>query len=665
MKKLFTILSLILSINVYSQDVFDTVITIKDIDVIINRATKIMPITEKTLDINMITEMKIQQDIPTMLSNTPSIISQSDNGSLVGYTYIRLRGVDQTRINMTLNGVPLNEPEDQGVYFCNYPDFINSINSIQIQRGVGTTSNGASSYIGSLNFESKDLNTQDHSLIGFEAGSFNTQMVYSTINENIDKVPIYFRTSMINSDGYKYHSGNNSYSFFLSTGYKWKNSSLKFVSFLGHQKNNQSWLGVPKYMIADDRRYNSNFDTETDDFLQQHNQLHYVYYFNNKLKISNSIYYNYLNGNYNFDLNAFLFLPKNTLDSVFYNYALKSNFVGGMSNLSYKTDKLETYVGVNANMYNRQHIGSEAKIGQLYDNTGYKNEFSLFGKFIYKLNNFNLFSDIQYRYTDFDYVDTDANGIDINKLKWNFINPKIGLSYINGYNKLYYSIGQTHREPTRTDLFGGEEHLWSVEQLTNIKPESVIDNELGYIFNNKYIYAAVNGYYMSFKDEIVLNGQMGSNSLPLHENVANSRRYGIETDFKIRYNDIEYINNLTLSKNEIIENDNITTHIMSPSFITNNEILYRVDHVIVGLGCKYQGMSYIDYVNFNKLKSFHTLNFKLLFEPKNDVVAWGIIVNNITNNEYLSYGTMDYTGAYPIYNIGIPFNFNFYFKFLF
>ena len=674
MKNIFLLILIVLSVSVYSQvdtiyqlnNLSDTVVMINDIDIVnMNRASERMPITEKTLNRKDVKLLTIQQDIPSALSYTPSVLTHSDNGGLSGYTYMRLRGVDQTRINMTLNGVPLNEPEDQGVYFSNYPDFINSINSLQIQRGVGTTNNGTSSYIGSINFESIGLNSKKENHIGIEFGGYNSYMLYAETNNKLKNIPIYFRVSSSGGDGYKYNSMNKSYSMFLNTGYKWDKSLLKFVSFFGHQKNQMSWLGAPIDSINNDRRYNTHFDNERDDFKQNHNQLHYIYYFNNKLKLSNTLYYNYLNGNYDFDLNAFLLLPRNTIDSSFYNYALESHFIGAMSNLSYTLENFKLYSGIHANKYNREHSGSEAKIGDMYLNNGYKNELSLFTKVVYIIGDFNLFGDIQYRYTDFDYIDSNENGVSIDKQTWKFINPKIGVSYISNNNKIYYTLGQTYREPTRTDLLGGDEHLWSPEQFTNIEPESVIDNELGYIYKSNELLIAINGYYMSFSNEIVLNGQVGSNSLPLHVNAAKSRRYGLESDIVYHFNGITIGNNISLSKNEIIEDGNITNHVMSPSFITNSFISYKTDIIVFKINHRYQSSSYIDYENKYKIGDFHTIDFRIMIEPKNNNLSYGASIKNLTNTEYFSYGQMAYDGLTPLYHVGMPRYFNLFLIFKF
>ena len=641
------------TIKVYEKHITDSIFQLQEVEIMsVYRIDDKIPITQKTIKLKEIQSLDKSKDIPTLLSSTPSMISHSDNGLYQGYTYMRLRGVDQTRINITLNGVPLNEPEDQGAYFSNYPDFLSSMNSIQIQRGVGTSTNGTSSYIGSINFESFNLKEKSYNNFHTDFGNYKSNRIIVNSQKLLDTdFPLYIRYSDISTDGYKYNSFNHSKSVFLSTAFYTEKNIVKLVGFFGQQSNGMAWLGAPKDSIKNDRKYNTHYGNEYDLFHQSHIQAHFIRSLDEKSTITNTFYFNYLNGNYDFDLNSFLLLPKNTLDSVFYNYWMESKFYGFTSNYSYKNKKLRLYMGFNANKYQREHIGSESKIGKLYDNTGYKNEFSTYIKALYDIGNFTLFGDVQYRYTNFDYV----GDVNFEQMDWIFINPKVGLNFnINNSNKLYYSLGKTGREPTRTDIFMGEDNLWTIDGFSNIKPEFVIDNELGYIYNTTNLYFSTNVFYIDFENEIVINGQFGSNSLPLHSNVANSIRYGLEFDFEYNFNKIRLTNSSSYSQNKIKEDNNETIHIMSPSLIINQNISYSLKPFYFTLMFRYQDKSYIDYGNLYSIDEFYTFDFKTLYHK--GIFTVGIAINNIFDKNYFSYGHMNYDNSIPLYHIGVPRN---------
>lgn len=641
------------TIKVYQHNLTDSVFQINEYTIIgVYRATDKMPITQTTMKLDDIEFTNQGQDVPMLLGRTPSMTMHSDNGGYNGYTYMRLRGIDQTRINMTLNGVPLNEPEDQGVYFSNYPDFLSSMNSVQIQRGAGTSSNGSASYAGSINFESKNLKSDEFLRVRGDHGSFNTSRIMGEYHSGGDKVlPLYIRLSNSESDGYKRDSENKSKSAFLSTGYFTGNNIFKFNTFIGHQENLQSWLGSSLDDIKKDRKHNSNRN-EADNFTQFHAQLQHVRAINSNSTLTTTVYYNYLKGNYDFDLNAYKFLPEGTIPDGNFNYWLESNFIGLISNYTYKNDNFNFYTGVHVNQYSRQHIGKEKNLGRLYKNTGYKNEISLFTKVLYTIGSVDLFGDVQFRHTNFDY----DGDVVFKRLNWNFINPKVGLNYhINNNLKLYGSLGLTSREPTRTDILQGEDNLGSVDGIADIKTEKVFDKEFGFIYNNKNLYLQTNFYHMRFYDEIILNGQVGSNSLALHSNVAKSIRYGVEIDVKYKIGNFIFNNATSLSSNRIKDGGNETTHVMSPSFILNQDVIYNIGRFDLSARFRYQGRSYLNTENTNTIDGFNTIDLGATYSK--DVYKVGIKVNNIFDTQYFSYGQMNNNGE-PMYFVGVPTNVN-------
>ncbi len=338
------------------------------------QADQTTPVTFQNISAKEIKQKSIGQEPSFLLSQTPSITNYSDAGNSQGYSYFRIRGIDQTRINISLDGVPLNEPEDQGAYFSNYPDIFNSVSKVQIQRGVGTSQNGVASYGGSVQLFSPNL-YDSVAIFGIGYGSFDSFRAFGEYGSGIkNKKAIYVRASKIYSDGYKYNSSNSSQSAFLSTGLFLDKSSWKINLLAGNQRNELAWLGVSDSLIAKDRRTNNNIN-ERDNFVQILAQLQNNYNPTANSSIQSSIYYTFLKGGYDFNLNGFLGLP--TTEELF-RYDFQSNLIGFFSNYTYSNKNLNWTTGVHANIYQRKHTGSEQILGELYVNTGFKNEASVF-----------------------------------------------------------------------------------------------------------------------------------------------------------------------------------------------------------------------------------------------------------------------------------------------
>lgn len=649
----------LISLTSYSQkdtSSYDTtkVIKLQECVISVYRANKNTPVTFKDIDVKELNLKSVGQEPSFILNQTPSINSYSDAGNDVGYSYLRLRGIDQTRINMTLDGIPLNEPEDQGVYFNNYPDFINSVSSIQIQRGIGTSSNGVASYGGNINFQSPELFKDTSLEIGVNYGSFNTSRIYYEFNSgNRKDFSSYARISNVHTDGYKEHSGNDSRSFLFSTGYKKNKHIFKLLGFAGVQKNEMAWLGVPMDSLKINPRYNANTKDETDAFFQSLISLQHIYFISNKSKINTTVYYNFLKGNYDFDLDNFLGV---NIGGVMLNYAMVHNFMGAFTNYSYINNNFSFYVGIHGNMFNRKHIGSINDI-KTYVNTGYKDEVSGFVKATYKYNDITFFTDVSYRHSQFNY----KGDVAFNGLTWDFITPHIGIKYdVCDKVSFYYSIGSTKREPTRSDIFMGEDNLLSDSLgnaiYSNIKPEEVIDHEIGVRYVGKQGHIFFNFYRMEFKNEIVLNGETGPNSIALHSNVAESKRSGIELD--IAYDITKHFNisnNSSYSFNRIKENDIQFKPILSPSLIINQDISYNFKNLSVCLNGRYQSKSYLDFSNSIELPDFYTLNAIVSYKIKSFILS--VRGNNLTNQKCFSNGTIGYNGD-ALYFLQAPVNFN-------
>ncbi len=636
-------------------------IELKETTIQAYRADKTLPLTFKNINKLFIDNINTGQEPSQILSTTPSIHSYSDAGNYQGYAYFRLRGIDQTRVNMTLDGIPLNEPEDQGVYFSNYPDFFNSVQSIQIQRGVGTTTNGVASYAGSINFQSPNLRDTAKTEIGGNYGSFNTYRLYGEYNSGFkENKALYFRLTHQGSDGYKFHSGNLSSSAFLSTCIRNDKNSIKLTGFIGNQKNELSWIGVAKDTIKAEPRTNGNAN-EDDNFTQSLLSLQHSWQLKPNIKMNTTVYYNYLDGNYDFDLNNFL--GYNSTDEM-YNYDFQHHFAGVFSNINWYTNHFKAHGGIHYNTIDRRHIGSERTLGKLYSNHGYKSEFSSFVKINYTIQRLNIFADVQYRHTDFDYT----GSISFDKLKWDFINPKMGINYfIKKEINIYYSYGKCSREPTRNDIFYGEDNLYADDDgyaiYSDIASEQVNNHELGIKTQQTRWHLNANLYLMNFKNEIVLNGQYGPNGLALHSNVANSFRSGIEVDFAVKFpNGISYTNNSSISQNRISEEDINFEPILSPSLISNQRLKYSTKYFNAGINIRYQEQNYIDFENENKVPAFTTID--LLGDIYLKSLTIQFKVNNVQNKTSLTSGYMNIYDT-PLYFVQAPINFNFGLKWIF
>jgi len=648
------LLTILTSRQLKAQDTLrlDTTKTLQEV-IITYQADKLTPITFQNISSKGLKAKSTGQEPSFLLSETPSITNYSDAGNSQGYSYFRLRGIDQTRINTTLDGVPLNEPEDQGAYFSNYPDIFNSVSKIQIQRGVGTSKNGVASYGGSVQLFSPNLYDSTKTTFGFGYGSFNSLRAFGEYNSGLKKhKAIYARASQIYSDGYKYNSSNNSQSVFISGGLFYDKSTWKINLLVGHQQNQLAWIGVSDSLIETDRKTNAN-KNEKDQFTQCLAQIQNNWRPNIFSSIQSSVYYTFLKGNYDFNLNNFLGLPTT---NELYNYAFQSNLIGFFSNYTFSKKRFNWTTGIHGNIYDRKHIGSEKTLGQLYKNTGYKNEVSVFTKADYTFKWLTFFADIQYRYSTFDYKGTVALG----KTQWHFINPKAGLSVeIKPNSIIYYSIGSTSREPTRNDMFGGNDDLLADSlgnAILSIKtPEYVLDHELGFRHQSKKLNFNLNLYYMDFKNEIVLDGKFGPNGLALTNNVEQSFRIGVELSVTYKVSkSFSLINNSSFNYSRIKEQKEVFTPILTPPLIINQEAEYSYKGFSVVVSARYQDKSFIDFANTSTVKSYFLLNGRVSYDIKGFQIC--VFVNNITNSKYFNNGYVDFDGSKK-YFVQAPTNF--------
>jgi iron complex outermembrane recepter protein len=611
------------------------------------RADEKMPVTQTTLPKSEIKLNYTGQEMPVMLSRTPSVTWYSDGGHFTGYSYVRLRGIDQTRINFTLNGVPLNEPEDQGAYFSNYADFFNNVESMQVQRGVGTTSNGTTSYGGSVNFESPSLLKPAGVEVQTSFGSFNTWQVSPQVRTGLlkNKTAFYARYSNTGSDGFREHSGTRGQTFFLSGGYFGKKSVLKFTGFTGTSKSSMAYLAVAESDLENSYRMNYLRDDENDQFKQTLASLQYSLSVSKNSFITTTTYYNQLSGNYDV-----------YFDPDMLNFAVRSNFYGAIINHHTEKENFKLDAGFHINQYEREHflrIKPDVQ-SNLYLNSGNKREVSGFVKALKTYNSISFFADAQVRSVSFSYTPDKAVNLDFDDIQWLFLNPKAGLTYQVGKHSVYVSAGMTSREPTRNDMFAGYDNIDDtnydeVGDFTKVKPERVADLELGTQLNFKSIKIEANLFNMQFKNEIAAIGQLSFIGLPLRKNVASSYRRGIELSAEARISkSIQSNTQATFSRNRIqkytSDVDNVTYRdvqpLLTPSAIVNQMFRFKVARSLnLQTDFRYLSSAFLDNTNNGLHKTPESLitnaSVHIQIFKKYD---FSLMANNIFNSKYYTAG---------------------------
>jgi iron complex outermembrane receptor protein len=539
---------------------------------------------------------------------------------------------------MTLNGVPLNEPEDQGVFFSNYPNFLDNIQSVEVQRGVGTSTNGVSSFAGSINFTSPSGFDKGGN-VRYTIGAFNSVKLSSTYSTGLSskKLALYTNASVYQTGGYRYGSDGKGKSLFLSGGYFGTNNKLKFTGFIGKSQNAMAWQSVAESDIQNDPRTNYNKDDAWDDFTQSFLQLEYGKKISSTTNLNTSIFYNKLDGAYDY-------LTSNFGSNGNRNLFLQSNFYGVVSNLNYRGETTKVDFGVSANTYNRFHNYDIMLTDPINNNKGTKQELSSYLKVSQVFDNLVLTLDLQKRYVRFNY---DGN-VQLNTINWNFFNPKAGFVY-NFTNKsnVYFTVGQSFREPTRTNIFSGND--WLIEgSFNNVKPEKVVDYEFGVKHTSNKLVLQANLFYMNFSNEILPSGGTAPNSVGNSVSAPNSFRKGVEIDFKYnitKYLTFDYNQSLTYTNFENVTIKDINNikldsgqAILTPRNIFNIGLTYNKKGFLFGVISKAQSSSYLDLSNQNKIDSFTVLNSVIGYENDNYSVL--LSVNNITSEKYFTNGSM-------------------------
>ena len=640
MKKIILLLLTALSLGASAQD------TLQEVVVTSIRSSEDKPITQTTIPVKQFRKFYQGQDVPVILNFTsPSIQFTSDGGNWSGYMYYRLRGVDQTRVNATLNGVPLNEPEDQGAYFSNYQDFFSNVSSVQIQRGVGTSSTGSASYIGSLNFQSPNLSDSSYTRLELGTGSFNTNRFSLVTNTGLKNGwGTYVRYSRISSDGYRENSGTLGNTIFVSTGYQDSKQSLKYTMFWGNSQNQMAWLPSSEVDISNNRRHNPLSRDERDNFTQNLNILSYTKSISSKFSYNVTGFYNQLNGMYDVQVAPDML-----------KYQLRSEFTGFSANLNFGGARFDGTVGLNYSDYKRRHkmgLSPMYTTNQIHNNLGDKDQFSNFVKLNYKVTDkFSLFTDLQYRSVKFTYFEV-ANHPKRLQSEWKFWNPKFGFNYINKAHRVYGYYGVSNREPNRTDIFSFYRNNIDPDHLpydtavkygwNQVRPETVQDYELGYNYNNKTHKFAVVVFWMQFRNGLLPVGELNSIGLPINTSVGSSYRRGVELEYTFSKSNFNFFLASTIMDSKIQSGDlKGNQMLLTPNVVINSNISYSIRNWNFMVLNKYVSQSYLTNQNTKDyLPEYIVTNLNISHSNKRRTI--GLNVNNLFDQKYFNSGLVTF-----------------------
>ena len=651
------------------------------------------PVTHSNLSKKEIAKRNLGQDIPILLNYMPSVVSSSDAGAGIGYTYLRVRGSDA--LNVTVNGIPYNDAESQGTFWVNMGDFASSTQSLQLQRGVGTSTNGSGAFGASLNILTDAISEEAGGEISNSFGSFGTRK--HTVKFTTGKVNDHFefagRLSNIYSDGYVDRAFSNLKSYFLQGSYTDENTLIKVLSFGGKENTYQAWYGLSADELAANRRQNPyTYDNETDNYDQNHYQLHWNERFNKNW--STTIGLNYTKGSGYFeqykeaeDAKDFNNLITDGSDVIVRRW-LDNDFYVVNFNTNYKNEVLNFIVGGSYSNYTGDHYGEVIWGSNLAENTAIrdryyfsdakKTDFSVFAKTTFNVSEkLAGYIDLQGRFIGYQTqgITSDIATIDVDS-NFNFFNPKIGFTYkINERNSLYTSFAVANREPNRNDFEVG---------LTT--PETLNDYELGWRLKTENIKLNTNVYYMDYKNQFVLTGAINDVGAPIRATSGSSFRLGAEIDADIRVSDqLSVQSNATISSNKnrdfYLTKDGITTPkslgntdlSFSPDVILGNMITYRpVENLQFSFLTKYVGKQFMSNFSSNissndVLDSYITSDINFVYELETEKIFEAIVftalINNLFNETYVDRGyyytyddtwsnsgtttTLDGAGYYP------------------
>ena len=666
----FSLLPLALSAQEQPKD---SVKSIEEVLISGVRAKDKSPITFTNVSKAQIAPRNLGQDIPILLNYLPSVVTSTDAGAGIGYTSMRVRGSDGSRINVTLNGVPFNDSESQGTYFVNLPDFASSLESIQLQRGVGTSTSGAGAFGASLNLQTKASQQNGYAEIANSLGSFGTRkhtLAFGTgLHHNFE---MNARISKIESGGYIDRASSNLFGYYFDANYISKNTLIKAIAFGGKEKTYQSWNGLEdEEKLRNDRTFNSAgqytdefgntqfYGNETDNYWQNHFQLLWNQKLASKWQSNIALHYTIGKGYFEqykedesfADYYLSDFGAITTTDLIRKRW-LDNDFFGTTFSLNYKTEKTDVIIGGAANKYQGKHFGEVVwtqyyipTANKYYDNFGNKNDVNFYSKASQQIGKINVFADLQYR-----MVFYQANSIKFNNVNDTFLffNPKAGITYtLNTASSIYGYFGIANKEPRRDDY---------EDKASKPKAENLQDFELGYKFRNNKTTLNINAFYIKYKDQLVATGALNDVGSPIFENSGKSYRLGVEIESSIKVtNEVMIQPNITLSTNKnkdfefkrdgILTNLGNTNIAYSPNIVAGNNItLTPIKSLQVSFLTKFVGKQYMGNIDAKKsvLPDFTTSDLNITYEWKinkgiKSIVFSGLI-NNFFNRTYESNG---------------------------
>ena len=669
-----------------SFDLIKTAVAVDEVVVSATRANQKSAIAYTDVSKQYLAKLNLGQDIPQLLNFTPSVVTTSDAGAGVGYTGIRIRGSDATRVNVTLNGIPYNDAESQGAFFVDMPDFASSVSSIQIQRGVGTSTNGAGAFGASVNIQTNSLQEKPYAEVNLSGGSFGTRKMNVLAGTGLlsNHFVVDARLSKIHSDGFVDRAFSDLKSFYLSGGYYTKNSFVRLNVFSGQEQTYQAWNGVPEDILKTNRRYNAfTYDNQTDNYQQDNYQLISSFGLNKNWRLNASFFYTKGKGYYE-EFKPDDSFSKYNLPSVVIGDSvikrtdiirrqwLDNDFYGTVFSFDYNSfGKLTANIGGGWNQYQGEHYGeiTWARVAgntnireRYYNDDALKTDVNLYAKAFYQVSNqLNGFLDVQVRTVGYSFLGFNSKLQNVQQnANLTFFNPKAGLTYtINDRSTAYASVGVGHREPNRND------YTQSTPE-SRPKAEALIDYEAGYKLQTEKVAITANGYYMNYQNQLVLSGQLNNVGAYNRVNIPVSYRAGLELEVGARLTkQLRWNVNATFSRNKIrnfteyldnFDNGNQesrqysqTDISFSPNMIAGSQLLFTpAKRLEIGLLSKYVGKQYLDNTsNENrKLNPYFTNDIRIIYTVKPrfaQEIVFTLLFNNVLNELYESNG---YTYAY-------------------
>ena len=637
--------------------------SLERLTVIAVRASDAAPVARTTLERADIERDYSGQDLPLTLRLAPSVTAYTESGSLLNYSYFRVRGIDQSRINITLDGIPLNEPEDQQLYFSDFPDLTSSVQSIQVQRGVGTSTFGQAAYGGSVNFASRSLpGTGRGTTLELGGGSFGTARATLQANSGAldNRLAFHGRLSGMRSDGYRDGATSAANSAFASAGYFGDRDLVKLTVTTGLERNGQTYTAVPESELRANPRTNPLAGVG-DKYRESFATLSWTRFISTDVSAGVTAY--------GFATRGFYDYPSGAAGPAL-RYRSASRWGGLVAAAHAVKGRMTLDAGAHGMTYSKDHEFDDRPDLQYpgYSNTGFKTEASGFAKASVAMGAVSVFGDMQLRTAEFRYRPTAGYGLDEVSQRWNFVNPKVGVTVQPAERLTFFvSFGTTGREPTRGDLFAGADDVTpddapALLPLTRVRPERVNDLELGAATRIGSLGLSVNAFDMRFRDEIARTGATTPLGYEIRANVGRSYRRGVEVDALLALtSNLDLGSMVTISRNRIHEYRDEASGtfyrdvepILTPAFLASQQITWRAtSRLTLTADSRYQGRSYLAPTGDERLTSpaFHVLDGGVRWSFATSTVS--LYGRNLLNRR--AYPSGDVSGGVPRYFILAP-----------